>query len=241
MTPLRLLTSRVGDSARTQHKAATRAQAATRLSPAILIDGGMGHHLKRLGVKIEGKVGSLERFLGVCAANTTDPELVVQAHVDFIDAGADAITTNSYSVIPSVLALLGEPRDRLAEHLLAACAVANDARGRRRAHGVKLLGCLPPLAESYRPDKVGGFEANLEDYRLIAQTIAPHCDVLLCETMSSAAEAKAACTAAAETGLPVRVRVMLGSGLEFGLGLGLGLVGVGFVDVGRRPASASER
>lgn len=175
----------------------------------VVLDGGMGHQLKAMGVKIEGKVGTLGRFLGVCHANTNDPELVVAAHLSFIDAGAEVITTNSYAVTPRVLALCPDPavdpQIRLEQLLRAACNAACTARERRKGRKVQIAGCLPPLAESYRPDLVGGYSEILATYRTIAATIAPDCDLLLAETMSTVDEARAACTAASETGLPVWV------------------------------------
>jgi methionine synthase I (cobalamin-dependent) len=71
----------------------------------VLLDGGMGHQLKAMGIKIEGKVGTMERFLGVALANTRQPDLVRDAHLAYIDAGADVITTNNYAVVPSALKL----------------------------------------------------------------------------------------------------------------------------------------
>ena len=64
---------------------------------------------------------------------------------------------------------------------------------------------LPPLAGSYRPDRVGRFEEIEPLYREQAAVLAPHVDLLLCETMSSADEGRAAATAAAQTGKPVWV------------------------------------
>ena len=52
-----------------------------------ILDGGMGHLLRRLGVQIEGKVGTVERFLGVALANVQNPECVVSAHEQYINAG----------------------------------------------------------------------------------------------------------------------------------------------------------
>ena len=63
----------------------------------------MGHQLKAMGIKIESEVGTLSRFLGVALANSTQPDLVRDAHVAYIDAGAEVITTNSYAVIPGCL------------------------------------------------------------------------------------------------------------------------------------------
>ena len=47
-----------------------------RRGAAVLLDGGMGHQLKRMGVKIEGEVGTMQRFLGVALANEADPPMV---------------------------------------------------------------------------------------------------------------------------------------------------------------------
>ena len=36
----------------------------TPAAPVCIMDGGMGHQLRRLGVEISGPIGSVERFLG---------------------------------------------------------------------------------------------------------------------------------------------------------------------------------
>ncbi len=68
-----------------------------------------------------------------------------------------------------------------------------------------IAGCLPPLNGSYRPERVRAFEVNLEEYRSTVALQAPYADLFICETMSSAGEARAAATAAAECGKPVWV------------------------------------
>lgn len=163
---------------------------------AVVLDGGMGHQLKRMGVAIEGEVGTMQRFLGVAVANEANPKLVQDAHLSYIDAGADVITTNNYAVVPAALALSAEysgdsvKLQRLVAAAGAAARAACEARPERT--GLRVAGCIPPLHESYRADRVAGFEENLKDYRFIASAIAPYADVLLCETMSTAEEALAA-------------------------------------------------
>ena len=97
----------------------------------------MGHQLKAMGIKIEGEVGTLSRFLGVALANSTQPDLVRDAHVAYIDAGAEVITTNSYAVIPGCLKLCEDvpahALDAKVRELVGAAGRA--ARGRRRAAG----------------------------------------------------------------------------------------------------------
>eukprot|EP00750_Incisomonas_marina_P000215 INCI10181.2.p1 GENE.INCI10181.2~~INCI10181.2.p1 ORF type:complete len:247 (+),score=48.72 INCI10181.2:114-854(+) len=175
--------------------------AAKLTSRPILLDGGMGHQLKAMGVEINGIVGSMERFLGVAMANSAQPDLVRDAHVAFIDAGADVITTNNYAVVPSCLATCDDfsgNEVELRELIAAAGRCAQAAREARPQRKVKIAGCMPPLNESYRADRVGDFDENLEQYRLIASSIEPFVDIFLCETLSTADEAKAAVTAACE-------------------------------------------
>lgn len=171
-----------------------------------LLDGGMGHQLKAMGIEISGPVGSMRRFLGVAMANLEKPQLVREAHLAYIDAGAEVVTTNSYACVPRCLQLAedAEPVD-LDALIRRSGELAREACAARPDRCVKVAGSLPPLAESYRPDRVGPFDENLEQYQRIVRAIAPVSDLLLCETMSTAEEAKAACTAAVASGLPVWV------------------------------------
>lgn len=187
-------------------QAALRASGVGAGGRALLLDGGMGHLLRRKGVEVKGEIGSVERFLGVALANVEKPGLVREAHEDFLKAGARVVTTNSYACVPSIV---GE--QRVIEVIQAAGRIAREAAD---GHGGLVAGCLPPLHESYRPDRVGG-DAELEkEYRLIAETVAPFADVLLCETMSCAREAAAAAKAAAATGKPVWVAWALAEGSD---------------------------
>jgi len=175
-----------------------------------ILDGGMGHQLKAMGVEITGPVGSLRRFLGVAVANVERPEMVKDAHLAYIDAGAEIITSNNYACVPKCLEFDSKDDALLSKYgvagmVAAAGKVAQASCHERPDSKAKVAGSLPPLAESYRADKVGPFEENLRQYEVIAKSIAPYCDLLLCETMSTADEARAAVTAAANTDLPIWV------------------------------------
>jgi S-methylmethionine-dependent homocysteine/selenocysteine methylase len=177
-----------------------------------VLDGGMGHELKARGVEISGPVGSMRRFLGVAVANLEQQQMVKDAHLAYIDAGAKIITTNTYSCVPKCLdhvaaTDLGKTvqKDGIGSIIAEAGKIARAACDERPGCGVKVAGCIPPLAESYRPDKVGAFEDNVKDYNLIVKSIAPYSDLLVCETMSTADEARAAVTAMAVSGLPIWV------------------------------------
>jgi len=163
---------------------------------ATLMDGGMGRELRRRGVPIPGTIWSANGLL-------VAPDVVRDIHADFIAAGADIIITNTYGVIPSDLAKEGI-EDRFEELNLLACRLAAEARD-AAAREVLIAGSLPPQMGSYRPDLVAPFDVIEPIYRRQAAILAPHVDLLICETMSSGAEALAAATGASAAGVPVWV------------------------------------
>jgi S-methylmethionine-dependent homocysteine/selenocysteine methylase len=66
----------------------------------LLLDGGMGRELRFRGVDVPSTIWS-------AGALITDPDVVRQIHIDYIAAGADVITTNTYGVIKNDLANVG--------------------------------------------------------------------------------------------------------------------------------------
>lgn len=58
-----------------------------------ILDGGFGRELARRGAPFRQPEWS-------ALALTEAPEIVKQVHLDFIDAGAEVITTNNYAVVP---------------------------------------------------------------------------------------------------------------------------------------------
>ena len=178
--------------------------------PRHILDGGMGHLLRRKGVPVSGAIGSMERFLNVALANRNQKETVCESHLDFLRAGANVITTNNYACVPSALALSPNPSPQLITDLID--AAGQIARQACQLHVKELplnstlpmvAGCVPPLHESYRPDRVGSERELTGEYAHIVEAIAPHADLLLCETMSSVREGKLAAQAANQAGIPV--------------------------------------
>jgi len=78
-------------------------------------------------------------------------------------------------------------------------------QARDEAGDAAIAGCLSPLFGSYAPALTISFEDTLDIYRRIVAEQADGVDLFLCETMASAEEARAAVTAASESGKPVWV------------------------------------
>ena len=165
-----------------------------------LLDGGMGRELRNRGVPILDTIWSANALL-------VAKDTVLQVHKDYIAAGADIITTNTYGIIRSELKKDGI-EDKFVELNRLAGKLAITA-SRSSEEGVAVAASLPPLRGSYRPDLVGKFDEIVPLYREQAEILEPYCDLFICETMSSGEEARAAATAAGEFGRPVWVSFTL--------------------------------
>jgi S-methylmethionine-dependent homocysteine/selenocysteine methylase len=162
----------------------------------LLLDGGLGRELRFRGVEIPPTIWS-------AGALMTDPEVVRQIHLDYIEAGADIITTNTYGIIRSELAKEGL-EDQFSRLNVLAAELAKEARD-HSGKEVLIAGSLPPLRGSYRADLVGPINEIEPLYREQAELLAPHVDLFICETMSSSIEGRSCARAAVATGKPVWV------------------------------------
>ncbi|WP_137132332.1 homocysteine S-methyltransferase family protein [Rhizobium sp. FY34] len=157
-----------------------------------ILDGGMSRELLRLGAELKQPEWS-------ALALIDSPDIVRQVHAEFIAAGADVITTNSYALVPFHI---GEERFAAEGAGLIALSGAL-AREATVASGraVTVAGGLPPIFGSYEPEN---FDASrVQDYlSVLVQNLAPHVDVWLGETLSLIAEGEAVAVAVKDTGKP---------------------------------------
>jgi S-methylmethionine-dependent homocysteine/selenocysteine methylase len=162
-----------------------------------ILDGGMGQELLARSTAQATGLWSAQILLD-------DPDLVRAVHADYLDAGADVITTNSYILHRDRLAPFGV-EDRFEQLHSLACRLAVEARD---VHGAGLVaGSLGPNARSYRPDLALPEDRAVEAFAEIARLQAPYVDLLLCETMSSIEQARGAVLGALTVGLPVWLAV----------------------------------
>jgi methionine synthase I (cobalamin-dependent) len=171
----------------------------------LLLDGGLGHLLKSQGVErlIPG-VQDDQLYLATALANERMPETVAAAHRQFVAAGADVVTTNTFACTRWSLARIGMA-DLQKQLVEAAARLARDAsRAAAASSGRQVLvaGSLPPLRATYQASGLAAFEEMQPEYNLLAGLLKLHCDILLCETLATCTEGVAAATAASAAGLP---------------------------------------
>ena len=159
----------------------------------IILDGGLGRQLKAMGAPFRQPEWS-------ALALMEGPDFVRIAHNQFIAAGADIITTNSYAIVPfhigedAFWSLAGELLD-LAGQLARSAA---DAAPRP----IQVAGGVPPMFGSYQPDKF--FVRDAADMMgLFRQNLIPYVDFFMAETHSSIAEAQCFLDVFADCGKPM--------------------------------------
>lgn len=78
-----------------------------------IFDGGMGHLIKQKELKLASLDGQQcdKYFLVGAYANVEQPSVVEALHLEFINAGATVITTNSFAATPWALTSIGKEAD----------------------------------------------------------------------------------------------------------------------------------
>lgn len=166
-----------------------------RMTSVILTDGGMGQELVRRSKSEPTALWSARVLID-------EPDLVRDLHVEFIKAGARVITINTYAATPERLAR--ESAEDLFKPLQKR-GIELATQARDEAGDTAIAGCLSPLFGSYAPALTISYDETLGIYRRIVAEQVDGVDLFLCETMASADEARAAVTAASESGKPVWV------------------------------------
>jgi S-methylmethionine-dependent homocysteine/selenocysteine methylase len=161
----------------------------------VIIDGGTGAELQRRGVPAS-------RIVWVAEAALRQFDVLVSVHADFIRAGAEVVTANTFATNRFVLAARGLGGEFAAINRAAVEA----ARQAVTASGIPTaiagsMSCLPPAFDTANyPD----IATERRCYRELAETLADlGVDLIALEMMQDRHHAGLALDAASRTGLPV--------------------------------------
>ncbi len=164
----------------------------------LLLDGGMGSLLIGMGLE-SGRASE--------AWTKEQPERVVEAHRAYLQAGSDAIHTNTFGATPAKLDAAGLG-GRCRELNAAAVALARRAAGKASrspaSGGTLVAGDVGPTGKLLPPVGNASEEFFHDEFREQTAVLAEAgVDLISIETMYDVREALAAVEAARETGLPV--------------------------------------
>jgi homocysteine S-methyltransferase len=148
-----------------------------------ILDGGMGQWLLTRGLTPVRTLWGASAFL-----EKKHHRLVVEAHQDFMNAGADVIITNSFTT----------RRQRLIENGLENSfetfnTLAGELAQKAKKHfpHVMVGGCLPPQQNTYEPD-LRCFDRITHDFYDQAQLLNPYVDFFYFDVLSSFKECECA-------------------------------------------------
>jgi len=158
----------------------------------LLLDGATGTELGRRGVDISLPLWSAHAILEA-------PQILEAVHRDYLEAGADMITANTFRTHRRSLAKVGpDLGDRARELTHRAVEIAQRARDAVNP-GARIVGSVAPLEDCYRPDLAPPLEACEAEHReLITHLLEAGIDGVLIETQNCLREAGAAARAAME-------------------------------------------
>jgi S-methylmethionine-dependent homocysteine/selenocysteine methylase len=175
-----------------------------RQKEIIFLDGAMGTELFRRGANTQLPIWSAQALID-------NPQMVRQIHKDYIQAGAEIITTNTFRTTSRALGKknLGE---RAKELTTLAVNLAKQARNESAQDPVWIAGSVAPLEDCYQPELIPDSETAIREHaEFIGWLVEAGVDLILIETMNSIQEAAVAAQAAAIHELPIFVSWTCGS------------------------------
>ncbi|PZC50265.1 MAG: homocysteine S-methyltransferase [Chloroflexi bacterium] len=166
----------------------------------VIMDGATGTEVARRGVTIDPKLSWSAK------ANITSPDLVRDIHRDYILAGAEIITANTFSTSRATLATdgLSEQTEEINKQSVA---LAIEARKNCEAEKtVVIAGSMSSFEPKGNPEINPLYEEALEDYREQVEILAgAGVDLIILEMFVRTVDLRAAVEAATETNLPIWV------------------------------------
>ena len=168
-----------------------------------IMDGAMGSELIKRGLVLSKHVWSAD-------ANITKPNMVEKIHREYVGAGAEYITTNTFRTTPRAYMKTGITNQQSARmarsSLLKAVAIAQSAAG----SSAKIIGSIAPLEDCYDPGLFPGWESSVSEFSQLGKWLtAAGVDILLLETMNSIAETESALMGIENLGAPIWVSFVL--------------------------------
>jgi S-methylmethionine-dependent homocysteine/selenocysteine methylase len=164
----------------------------------LLLDGGVSTEIRRRGVALDKNVWS-----GL--TTKTNPDEVRQVHEDYIQAGAQIITANTYSTARHVLESinLGHESKLLNFKSVQLAQQARDEVAQEEVFIAGSMSSMPPLTSPREVAIDGQVESS---YQELAEVLASAgVDLIIAEMMRDIENASMVIKAAVSTGLPVLI------------------------------------
>lgn len=152
----------------------------------LLFDGGMGTQLQKAGLK----AGEIPEVY-----NIEHPQIIVDIHKRYLEAGADFITTNTFGANPLKMKDCGYPFEELIK-----AAVKNAKKAKEEANkDAYIVLDIGPIGQLLLPLGSLSFDEAYAIIKAQVECVKDEVDAILLETMSDLYEVKAGILAVKET------------------------------------------
>lgn len=164
-----------------------------------LLDGAMGSEFIRRGEILPPHTWSAD-------VNLTNPDLLYGIHQEYVTAGVDYLTTNTFRTTPRAYQKTGLSYKEA--YSTAKISMHNAVQMARKASNdsIKILGSIAPLEDCYSPDLFPGADLATKEFSVIAEWLADErIDIFLLETMNNILETKTCLDVVEKYKLPIWV------------------------------------
>ena len=164
----------------------------------LILDGALGSLLQQYSVPSSKKVW-------MTLANTNYPDTLLKIHKEYIDAGADIITTNTFRTNPVALSEFSQTKQL--ELIKAAVTIAKDARNDLP---VFIAGANAPAEDCYQKERtISNKELEINHHNHIKTLIDNGVDFILNETQGHFDEIRIICRYCSRNSIPFIVSIYL--------------------------------
>jgi homocysteine S-methyltransferase len=155
-----------------------------------ILDGAIGSYLQRSGF-------DPDPALWFSHLNIINPESVLKVHQDYITAGADIITTNTFRTNPAAVTGSGFTSAELVQKAVYI------ARESAKGEEVFIAGSNPPAEDSYQRNRVLSLSKLRKNHSVhISQLMESGCDFILNETQGHSDEIQIICEVCSNEQIP---------------------------------------
>ena len=163
------------------------------------LDGAMGSEFIRRGEILPPHTWSAD-------VNLTNPDLLYGIHQEYVTAGVDYLTTNTFRTTPRAFQKTGLSYKE--SYSTAKISMHNAVQMARKASNdsIKILGSIAPLEDCYSPDLFPGADLATKEFSVITEWLADErIDIFLLETMNNILETKTCLDVVEKYKLPIWV------------------------------------
>ncbi len=177
---------------------------ARRINRPLILDGAMGSMLQKKGLKSKGS-------MWLSMANITDSDVVYGIHKEYISAGADIITTNTFRTNPEAVENFGSKLsiNKLVNNSVRlALSAAKDLP-------VMIAGSNAPAEDCYqRERKLPLDKLKYNHHKHIELLMESGCHFILNETQSHLDEIKVICKYCSQKNIPYVISIFVDENLN---------------------------